>query len=86
MAKFIFRNLETTDGERTYNHYGIHAFGDSTTHEEIEEFMEELLATFWGDSGRKEDEYYWFFGEIMTKIFNWYYIDEDDYNVLAKFI
>ena len=86
-GKYIYRTLETRDGEREYTHKSVHQFSNPVTHEEVNEFLEELVQTFWGEnSGKESDGAYWFFGEIITSIGDWEFITEEEFNILKRFI
>ena len=84
MAKFIYREFKTRDGEREYYHKAVHPLDND---DNPEDFLNELIANFWGHEATVDDMgNLWFFGEIITSVYNWYYIDEDDYDVLKKFL
>jgi len=87
MAKYIYSELKTRDGERVYEHKSLHTFdNDNITHEEVDEFLDDYVSEFWGESDGKEDYYYWFFGEIVSWVYNWNFISEKEYKVLKKFL
>lgn len=82
--KFIFRTLETRDGEREYQHKSVHRLEDDV---DPDEFLAEYLRDFWGDNAVVDDMgNHWFFGEIITKIYDWKYINEETYNVLKNYV
>lgn len=86
-GRYVFRILKTRDGEREYYHKGLHRFDEEVTKEQAEEFLEDYTQNFWwGEEGEKEDYYYWFFGEIVTWLYNWKFVTEEEFNVLSKFI
>lgn len=87
-GKYIYRTLETRDGEREYTHKSIHQFDEPLSENEVNEFLEDLVQTFWGENntGKESEGAYWFFGEIITSIGVWEFITEEEFNVLKRFI
>lgn len=84
MSQYIYRILETIeiDGERTYVHIAVHKLDDDVN---PEEFLQDLVEEFWGESETIDGDV-WFFGEIITRVYSWSFITKKEFNVLNKFI
>jgi hypothetical protein len=86
-GQFIYRVFETRDGEREYSHKSVHDFQEEKTTEEVNKFLDEECSTFWGENtGEERPGEYWFFNEIITRVYTWEFITEEEYNVLRKYI
>lgn len=84
MKKYILRVLVTTDGERTYYHKGVHVLD---AEQDEKEFVEDYAKEFWGDNcNTDENGDNWFFGEIITNVYEVTVITKEEYDVLNKFL
>jgi hypothetical protein len=79
---YIYRELETRDGEREYEHKGVHELPNGT---DVAEFLDDYCKDFWGE-GKVIDGDYWFFGEIITKVYRYESISKAEYDVLKNYI
>lgn len=82
MAKYIYRELETREGERTYQHKGVEVLEDDTN---VEEYLNDMVLNFWGEGDIIDDEV-WFFGEIIVSLNDWQEISKEEYDILNKYI
>lgn len=86
-GKIIYRELRTRDGERQYDHKGLHRFDEEQTVEQVDKFLDDYCSDFWGENTGMEGEgQYWFFGEIITQVYTWRFITEEQYEVLRDFM
>lgn len=61
--KHLLITLEVRDGEREHTHRCLH----TTRGNNIQFAAERYASTYWGE-GTREDDYWWFFGEIIVKL------------------
>jgi hypothetical protein len=89
-GQYVFRVLKTRDGEREYYHKGLHDLGEVQTKEQVDEFLDEFTKNFWfGDEGEKDEtsgDGYWFFWEIITSLYDWKFVTEEEFNILKQYI
>jgi len=82
MIKYLFITLDVQDGERKHTHRILH----STPGENIEFAAQRYVAAFWGQGERynKEDDYFWFFGEITCRLSNVVELTEYEYKLMSR--
>jgi len=79
--KYLFIHLEVQDGERRHDHRILH----TTNAKNIEFAAQKYAASFWGWGERynKEDDYWWFNGEITIRLKNVIEISEYEYRLMS---
>jgi len=79
--KYLFITLDVQDGERKHTHRILHA----TRGNNIEFAAQRYVSNFWGFGERqnKEDDFWWFFGEITCRLSNVVEISEYEYNLMS---
>lgn len=87
--RYIYIELEETNGEHTYYHRSVHSkkMSDESILQKVERFGKNHAKDFWcGDGGGEYDKElggWWFYcGEIFIHINKCYLISEEEYNVL----
>ena len=84
--KFLLLCLEERNGEYEYLHRSVHELPDSRT-TTANRFVKEYAKEFYGGETKFEDGGYSFHnGEIFVKVNSWQVINEEDYNILRKYI
>jgi hypothetical protein len=77
MKKHLFIRLQVQDGERQHDHKVLH----NTKANNIEFAAQRYVSTFWG-KGEREDDFWWFDGEITARLEKVVEITEKEYNRL----
>lgn len=79
--KYLFITLDVQDGERKHTHRILH----TTNAKNIEFAAQRYVANFWGYGERqnKEDDFWWFFGEITCRLYTVVEISEYEYNLMS---
>jgi hypothetical protein len=79
--KYLFITLDVQDGERKHTHRILHA----TKGNNIEFAAQRYVSNFWGNGERqnKEDDFWWFFGEITCRLSNVVEISEYEYKLMS---
>jgi hypothetical protein len=80
--KYLFITLDIQDGERKHTHRVLH----TTPGENIEFAAQRYVADFWGWGERynKEDDFFWFNGEITGKLSNVVELSEYEYKLMSR--
>jgi len=84
--KFLLLYLEEINGEYEYLHRSIHELPDNriTT---VERFVKKYAKGFYGGKTESADGGYYFHnGQLFVKVNSWQFINEEDYNILRKYI
>jgi len=77
--KHLFIELEVREGERVHTHRILH----TTLAENIYFAAERYVASFWG-WGEREDNHWWFFGEITATLKKVMEITEYEYKLMGR--
>ena len=79
--KYLFITLDVQDGERKHTHRILH----TTNAKNIEFAAQRYVANFWGYGERqnKEDDFWWFFGEITCRLYTVVEISEFEYKLMS---
>jgi len=84
MKHFIYKIFER-NGEYEYTHKGLTSFDPKETGYTPDEWLEETARTFYTE-GEKEDDYYWHFGELITRPYSITEVSKEEYDILQKYI
>lgn len=77
--KYLLIILDVREGERVHTHRVLH----TTNAKNIQFAAERYVSTFWGE-GEREDNYWWFFGEITAKLKMVKELSEYEYRLLSE--
>jgi hypothetical protein len=79
--KYLFITLDVQDGERKHTHRILH----TTNAKNIEFAAQRYVANFWGYGERqnKEDDFWWFFGEITCRLYSVVELTEAEYKLMS---
>ena len=78
MKKHLFIKLTVRDGEREHDHKVLH----TTKANNINFAGQRYVSTFWG-RGEREDDFWWFDGEITARLEKVVQITKDEYERLS---
>ena len=84
MKYYIYKIFER-NGNYEYTHKCLTAMPDDAE-QTPEEFLEETARTFYSDSEDKEDNYWWHFGELVTRGDEITEVTKEEYDILQKYI
>lgn len=83
-SKYVFLHLETRDGEREYDHKGVHKLPKDTS---IIAWADDYCSDFWmGGSEKDGDGYYFHGGEIFTQVQSVQEIPKKHYDILKQYL
>jgi hypothetical protein len=79
--KYLLITLAVQDGERRHDHRCLH----TTNAKDINFAAQKYAASFWGYGERqsKEDDFFWFFGEITVRLTSVVELTEYEYKLLS---
>ena len=78
MKKHLFINLTVRDGEREHDHKVLH----TTNASNINFAAQRYVSRFWGN-GEREDDFWWFDGEITARLEKVVQITKEEYERLS---
>ena len=81
-SRFYLWRIEERNGEYEYTHKGV---VEIDADQDPDEWLEKYTSEFYAD-GEKEDDYYWFNGEIICENGGTTEISKDEFNVVARYI
>lgn len=81
-SRFYLWKIEERNGEYEYTHKGVI---EIDADEDPDKWLEEYTSSFYGE-GTKEDDYYWFNGELICENGGTTEISKDEFGVVAKYI
>lgn len=85
-TNYIFIILEERNGEYEYLHRSVHQLPNSKTII-AKQFVKDYLKGFYGGTAEAANEGYYFFGgEVFVKASSWFFINEESFNVLKKYL
>ena len=85
-SKFLILYLDERNGDYEYLHRSVHALSDSriTT---ANQFAKQYAKEFYGGDAISEDGGFSFNrGEVFVRVSSWKFINEEDYNILRKYL
>lgn len=85
MKYYIYKIFER-NGNYEYTHKGLTAFNPDETELNPEEWLEETARTFYSDSEDKDGDYWWHFGELVTRGDSITEVTKKEYEILQKYI
>lgn len=77
--KYLLITLKVQDGERSHTHRNLH----TTNAENINFAAERYASTYWG-WGEREDNYWWFHGEITVRLERVTEVSEYEYKLMSE--
>ena len=81
-SRFYVWKIEERNGEYEYTHKGV---VEIDADQNPDEWLEEYTSNFYSD-GEKEDDYYWFNGEIICENGGTQEISKDEFEVVKLYI
>jgi len=81
--RYYVYNIEERNGEYEYNHKGVVQLGEN---DDPDEWLEDYTSDFYGGGGDKEEDYYWFNGEIICWAGMMREISKDEFDVVKRYI
>lgn len=84
MRYFIY-NIFERNGEYEYTHKCLTEMPDNSE-QTPEEFLEETARTFYSDSESQEGNYWWHFGELVTRGDKITEVTKKEYDILLKYM
>jgi hypothetical protein len=80
--RFYIYDIHERNGEYEYNHkHPVQLDADQNP----DEWLEEYTSEFYGE-GDKEDDYYWFNGELICTPYGMTEISKDEFNVVKRYM
>ena len=76
--RYLLINLEVREGERVHDHHCLHG----TEGKNINFAAERYVSTFWG-YGEREDNQWWFHGEIIIKLESVVEISKHEHDLMS---
>lgn len=84
--KFLLLCLEERNGEYEYLHRSVHELPDNRS-ATANRFARNYVKEFYGEkSNHKDGGYYFNNGEVFVGVNSWQFINEEDYNILSKYL
>lgn len=85
-SNYIFITLEEVNGEYEYLHRSVHQINDSKI-KTADRFTKEYAKSYYDDKVEVDDHNYLFWNdEVCIKKISWEFIDENEFNVLRKYL
>jgi len=84
MKYFIYKIFER-NGEYEYTHKCLTSFDPEETGYTPEEYLEDTAKNFYSE-GEKDGDYYWHFGELVTRPDSITEVTKEEYEILQKYI
>lgn len=88
MKKYFVYKVFERNGEYEYTHKGLANSDEFEDNQTPDEWLEETTKNFYseGEKWDEEDDYYWHFGELITKPYSIVEVTKEEYDILQKYI
>lgn len=83
--KYYYLEIFERNGNYEYHHKHVHTSDEFEDGQTPEEFAEDRAKNFYTE-GDPEGDYYWHYGELITKVYCIKEIPKEEYDVLNKYI
>jgi len=83
--KYFILHIFERNGNYEYTHKMLTQMPDNSE-QTPEEFLDETARTFYEDSKEKDGDYWWHFGELVTRGDKITEVTKKEYNILQKYM